>query len=214
MIDFGKKLLILRQNRGLSRDTVSKKTGVHEVTIRNYELNKSVPPLDFAIKVCSLYGIDLNYFLDDDNVDKEIYSDSGNYERVTENLGSKIKEARKSYKLTQAELAKELDVFNTYISDYENSKKLPDLDILLKMADFFKLPLGYFFVGSISLEPYTFSKNAYNDLKSLLVKYEFMKDNDDISDDLYNLMLNIIDMHLQLVRQQTKQTKVCNLSPS
>lgn len=56
-------------------------------------------------------------------------------------IGSFIKELRKEKGLTQEELAERLCVSRRTVSRWETGSNLPDLDILIEMADFYELEL-------------------------------------------------------------------------
>lgn len=56
-------------------------------------------------------------------------------------IGSFIKELRKEKGLTQEELAERLGVSRRTVSRWETGSNLPDLDILIEMADFYELEL-------------------------------------------------------------------------
>jgi transcriptional regulator with XRE-family HTH domain len=59
-------------------------------------------------------------------------------------LGKTIKDLRESKKnLTQAELAKLLDVSPAAVSSWEQYDKIPTKDMLIKIADFFEVSLDY-----------------------------------------------------------------------
>lgn len=52
-------------------------------------------------------------------------------------MGEKIKKLRVSRKMTQGELAKELDVTTSTISFYENNMRLPSYEVLIKISRLF-----------------------------------------------------------------------------
>ncbi len=56
-------------------------------------------------------------------------------------LGKKIKEYRNKYRLTQAELATRVGVTKSTIAAYENDSRQPSYEVLIKMADVFKISL-------------------------------------------------------------------------
>jgi transcriptional regulator with XRE-family HTH domain len=55
------------------------------------------------------------------------------------NIGEKIKQLRNTNKMTQAELAKQLDTLQKVISDYEHGRTKPPRDRLLKIAAVFSI---------------------------------------------------------------------------
>ncbi len=60
-------------------------------------------------------------------------------------LAEKLRMARISAGLTQAELAKRIGCARSTISDYERGKTLPDAERLAELASALGLPLGYFY---------------------------------------------------------------------
>ena len=56
-------------------------------------------------------------------------------------IGNFIKELRKEQNLTQEELAEKFGVARRTVSRWETGNNLPDLDILIEMADYFDIDL-------------------------------------------------------------------------
>ena len=59
------------------------------------------------------------------------------------NFGEKLKQLRIGKELTQGELAKILDVSKSNISKYESGSIEPNLDILIRMATYFDVPVDF-----------------------------------------------------------------------
>jgi transcriptional regulator with XRE-family HTH domain len=58
-------------------------------------------------------------------------------------IGDKLRELRKERKLTQEEMCKLLDIKQGTYAGYESNKHLPDLLMIIKIADIFKVSLDY-----------------------------------------------------------------------
>lgn len=58
-------------------------------------------------------------------------------------FGSRLKEARKSKKLTQIEVASTLGIDDTTISKYENDKSEPDNETLKKLSALYDVSIDY-----------------------------------------------------------------------
>ncbi len=56
-------------------------------------------------------------------------------------LGNKINEMRKSFSMTQDELAEKMDVFPQAVSKWENDLSVPDIQTLISLADLFGISL-------------------------------------------------------------------------
>lgn len=59
-------------------------------------------------------------------------------------LGSKIRELRTKYNLTQAELAKQVGVSKATVTAYEGDLRQPSYDVLTKLANVFKVSIDSF----------------------------------------------------------------------
>lgn len=58
-------------------------------------------------------------------------------------FGDKLKELRKEHNLSQAELGKILGVTNTAVYSWEISRTQPPLEVIMKIADIFKVSTDY-----------------------------------------------------------------------
>ena len=58
-------------------------------------------------------------------------------------FGDILSELREDRGLTQIELSKQLHISNSSISAYENGTRLPSIDILLNLAEFFDVTTDY-----------------------------------------------------------------------
>lgn len=57
----------------------------------------------------------------------------------------RLKEVRKSRRLTQAQVAEGVNCSASTLSRYETGKRQPPLDMLVRLADFFDVSLDYIF---------------------------------------------------------------------
>lgn len=57
------------------------------------------------------------------------------------NIGERIKEARLNTKMTQDNLAKELNVSRSTVANWESGRNNPDVESLIKIADILKVPI-------------------------------------------------------------------------
>ena len=60
---------------------------------------------------------------------------------VQQKIGQFLRECRKEKGITQEQLAEMLGVTNRSVSRWENGSNLPDLDILIEMADYYDVEL-------------------------------------------------------------------------
>ena len=65
--------------------------------------------------------------------------------KIMETFAKKFSELRKQKGLSQEELATDLNISQSSVSNYESGVTKPDTDILQKIAEYFKVPIAYFF---------------------------------------------------------------------
>ena len=85
-----------------------------------------------------------------------------------EELGERIRVARKSRNITQAQLAETLGVGSSTIGMWENGQREPDLDTIEALADVFNVPISYLVSGGDDMKaPGSVSKSDYAALEAL-----------------------------------------------
>jgi len=60
-------------------------------------------------------------------------------------FGKKFAELRKQKYLSQEQLAFDLKISQSSISNYESGKSMPDMGTMQSIVDYFKVPITYFF---------------------------------------------------------------------
>lgn len=142
---FSLKLKELRQKNNLTQDRLADELNARyhlnesKATISQFEHNKRIPDLDRLINIADYFQVSLDYLCcnkSNDNV------------RCT-NPGTRIKRLIKKNGLSQKEF---VDKFNekygysdseATISQYVNNKRTPEIDKMIKIADFFNVTLDY-----------------------------------------------------------------------
>lgn len=80
-------------------------------------------------------------------------------------FGDRLRELRTLLGLTQSQLGEKFNLAESTISLYEKNKRFPDQETLIKIADFFDVPLDYL-LGRDTREPATI-KNFKNEMGDL-----------------------------------------------
>lgn len=142
---FSLKLKELRQKNNLTQNQLADELNARyhlnesKATISQFEHNKRIPDLDRLINIADYFQVSLDYLCcnkSNDNV------------RCT-NPGTRIKRLIKKNGLSQKEF---VDKFNekygysdseATISQYVNNKRTPEIDKMVKIADFFNVTLDY-----------------------------------------------------------------------
>ncbi len=90
-------------------------------------------------------------------------------------FGEIVKKLRKSYGLTQVELAKRLNVTKQAVSNWENNNILPSIDMLIRISDFFSVSCdfllemdhrNYIEVKGLTLEQIAHVQQLINDIRT------------------------------------------------
>ncbi len=58
-----------------------------------------------------------------------------------------LREIRKAKKLNQLKVAMDLNISRESLSYYENGKREPSLDLLVRMSDYFNVSIDYLITG-------------------------------------------------------------------
>jgi transcriptional regulator with XRE-family HTH domain len=85
-------------------------------------------------------------------------------------VGNAIKSLRIREGLTQEELAKKLKISRSAVGMYENGKRLPDVETLEKIADYFNVDMNYI-TGVVKED----TKEYYVDLKARQIAQEIFQ---------------------------------------
>jgi len=88
-------------------------------------------------------------------------------------LGERIKDLRDMKSISQDELAKEVGLSKNSIYNYENGKRLPDADALVRLAEYFDVPVDYLLgreteVNFADISDYENALNKYWPVRALL----------------------------------------------
>lgn len=142
---FSLKLKELRQKNNLTQDQLADELNARyhlnesKATISQFEHNKRIPDLDRLINIADYFQVSLDYLCCNKSNDNVRYT----------NPGTRIKRLIKKNGLSQKEF---VDKFNekygysdseATISQYVNNKRTPEIDKMVKIADFFNVTLDY-----------------------------------------------------------------------
>lgn len=70
-------------------------------------------------------------------------------------FGSQIKDLRKEQKLTQEQFAEKLNITRQAVSNWENNRNLPDIEMLIQMSTVFHVSLEQLILGGTNMNNMT-----------------------------------------------------------
>lgn len=106
--------------------------------------------------------------------------------------GSKIKQLREKMNLKQQDIAEAIGVTSAMISMYENGKKKPGRDTIIKLASFFNVDANYFMGDEIN----TLTKQDEKDIAKTLEKVMLSLEDENTSPLAYGGKISDIDKEL------------------
>ncbi len=127
------RLINLREERDLLKKEVAKKIGVVESVYSEWESGKLSIPTKRLNQLANFFEINIDFMVGISDTRQHIKS---NNEIDIELVSTKLKEIRKSLKLTMRELATKFNTTSSAISNYENSKFLILSPFLIELAKY------------------------------------------------------------------------------
>lgn len=92
-----------------------------------------------------------------------------------ENVGNKIRERRNFLKVTQENLANDINVSASFISDIENGRRKMSLETMIKISIALKTSLDYFVLDNVK-DVKLKNKIKFDELKSILGRVDEKKE--------------------------------------
>lgn len=144
MDSLGCKLKDLRKSHNLTMEQLADKintkydTKINKGMLSKWENNLGEPSLENMRVLSNFYNVSLDYLLNIEN--KQIHIDNTNNKL---NFGDKIREARKSKKLTQRQFAELIDAKHNSVSNWENNQNKPDPDTIERICGVLDISPSY-----------------------------------------------------------------------
>lgn len=127
------RLIDLREEKDLLQKEVAKEIGVVESVYSEWENGKLSIPTKRLVELANFFEVNIDYMVGISNIRTKIKS---NNTIDTELVSNRLKEIRKSLKLTMRELAEKFNTTSSAISNYENNKFLILSPFLIELAKY------------------------------------------------------------------------------
>ena len=152
-MNYGNILKALREENNLTQNNIEKKINIQGKVYSLYETEYTIIPSKHLIVICNYFDISLDYVFQ--------FTKPKQYPNINKEInpiiaGQRLKEFRKSLKLTQSKLAKELNTTQSVIADYERGRYLIATPFLYTICKKFNISADYL-LGRIN-EPKIISK--------------------------------------------------------
>ncbi|WP_459195782.1 helix-turn-helix domain-containing protein [Wukongibacter baidiensis] len=150
---FGQNIKRLREEYGLSQAELAEKLSVSEATINFFETDKRPPTYKVLNKILDLFNISADDLLGYNTIDPITF-------------GKRLGKLRLERSMTMDELGAILNLKRYNISNYENGKRVPNLETVYHMAEYFQVSIDYL-LGRVNNKSTSFS--AEKDVQKKLI---------------------------------------------
>lgn len=155
---FPQRLRALRQAHGLTQAALAQLLGLaHQGHISNLEAGRKSPSIDVVVRVADLFGVTTDHLLRGSDADS-IGNVSPKNQSVVSSLfprlfGAKLRYLRLQHHVLQSDLAQQLDLARQgYISNLENNRTEPSLDLVVRVADRFGVSTDYLLRDTVAVD--------------------------------------------------------------
>lgn len=130
----------LREERDLFKKDVAKNIGVVESVYSEWENEKLSIPTKRLVQLANFFEVNIDYMvgLSDKRIKLKTINDID-----LELVSTRLKEIRKSLKMTMRELATKLNTTSSAISNYENAKFLILSSLLIELCNISNYSIDY-----------------------------------------------------------------------
>lgn len=144
MEKFHEKLKVLRKKKGLTQQEVADLVHVDRVRITNWENGKREPNFENLSMLACIFDVSIDFLLSEYlEISKEAYL---KLKEEKKNLFSvRLKELRLKKGLKQTELGEKVGVKQNTFTNWENGKREPSFENLIKLADLLEVSLDWLF---------------------------------------------------------------------
>lgn len=144
MEKFHEKLKVLRKKKGLTQQEVADLVHVDRIRITNWENGKREPNFENLSMLACIFDVSIDFLLSEYlEISKEAYL---KLKEEKKNLFSvRLKELRLKKGLTQTELGEKVGVKQNTFTNWENGKREPSFENLVKLADLLEVSLDSLF---------------------------------------------------------------------
>lgn len=147
------RLYFLRENKDLTQTEMGNILKVSRVAISQWENNKEIIPLDKLNIYSNYFNVSLDYIV---GLSNKKQTTNLNIELDKKIIGTRIKDFRKKFNISQEQLANELNTSHSTISAYEKGKTLILTVFAYTIAKNYKISLDWL-CGKKLIYKYEFS---------------------------------------------------------
>ncbi len=139
-MNYGEIIKTIRLEKNLTQEDIAKNLNIARITYSHYESQERIIPIERLNNICNFYNISLDYALG--ITDKKQYKNSKKDISIIA-AGTRLREYRKIFGLTQKNLAKFLGTTQSVIAEYERGRFLINTPFVYQLCKEYKISADY-----------------------------------------------------------------------
>lgn len=139
---------MLRKKEGLTQQEVAKLVHVGRGVYTNWELGNRNPNYENLSMLACVFAVSIDYLLGDNlEISKERYLKikESDLMKTSNVFPQRLKELRLKKGLTQTELGEKVGVKQSTFTNWENGKREPNFETIIKIADLLEVSVDWLF---------------------------------------------------------------------
>jgi len=136
MVNFAERLKALRRDKAVTQKSMAEYLGMREQAYQMYEYGKREPNHETTIKLADYFNVSLDYL-----VGRSANPEVAGYTRTK--FAERLEILRIKKDVTKRTIAKYLEIHERTYQMYENDKREPSQEDLIKLANYFNVSSDY-----------------------------------------------------------------------
>lgn len=155
---FGPKLQCARRQQKLTQDALAQLLRLSSYEyISRLERQQQDPSLDLVVRVALVFDLPIDYFLQDSIAVEDMSSAAlralPEESSFAQSFGPKLQFLRQERKWGQTQLSRALGLARrSYISNLETGRKMPSIDLVIRIANLFDVTTDYLLQDAIPIK--------------------------------------------------------------
>lgn len=115
-------------------------------------------------------------------------------------FAKRLTNLREKKNLYQKDIAEIFNIEQATVSNWENGKRIPDSEMLIKLAKFFEVSVDYLLGNDTTLTTKEEELREIEVLKQLLIKNGFMKSNEDLTNEKLDRLMKFVNANKEFLK--------------
>ncbi|WP_083122541.1 helix-turn-helix domain-containing protein [Megasphaera sp. DISK 18] len=137
----GQRIAKLRKERDLQQKEVAEAIDINRIVLNRIELGKRPLRDDEVVALADFFHVTTDYLLKGSLPDTDNQKENTTVSKIK--LGDKLKKLREKKGLMQRDVCLALKIEQSTLANYENNRRIPSLDVLIALADYYGTSLDY-----------------------------------------------------------------------